>query len=229
MADRQRLLLVSPDIQDEKAPRRTAYASAADGYALSLSALPGYYAAAIAAPNSYVIDVLDSTTLVRVQTLPGHDIATSSLQTANNVGGTGQKCLVSSGKDGSIMSWDLRTNAPSIKCTPRVLSRRRVLTTHQLTAFASDQPRQEASAAVLRYHAGWNDCRGRYGSEHKNGGGVYCVLVGGVHLHGITWLNCNAGIRVNPRLRCGATTRRTRTTLRRCHSGLRGIQRRTAT
>ncbi|KJA14648.1 hypothetical protein HYPSUDRAFT_48952 [Hypholoma sublateritium FD-334 SS-4] len=117
MGDRQRLLLVSPDLQEEKAPRRTAYASVAEGYALSLSALPGYYAAAIAAPTSYVIDVLDSTTLVRVQTLPGHAIATSSLQTVNNLGGAGQKCLISSGKDGSIMTWDLRTNAHSIKLT----------------------------------------------------------------------------------------------------------------
>ena len=168
MDDRARLLLVSPDLQEERAPRRTAYASVADGYALYLSALPGYYAAAIAAPTSHPIDVLDSTTLVRVQTLTGHDIATSSLKTANNLGGSGQKCLVSSGKDGSIIAWDLRTNSHGIKCTLRVLSKNHVLTTHQLTASTSDQPWQETSSSILRYHAGWDDRCWRDGSEHRN-------------------------------------------------------------
>lgn len=146
--ERQRILLVSPNIQDEKSPRRAAYSSVTDGYALSLCALPGHYAAAIAAPSSYVIDVLDKTTLVRVQTLPGHDIGTTSLRTVNGLGGGAEKCLVSSGRDGSIMAWDLRANLHSIKSKGTFCSGcPNVLTTHK--DFGSDQFRQKASIALL--------------------------------------------------------------------------------
>ena len=116
MAERHKLLLVSPYIQDENSPKRSTRSSV-EGYALSLSALPGYYAAAIAAPTSSVIDVFDNTTLRTVQTLPGHDVLTTSLHTTDSLGGIVQKCLVSSGKDGSVMAWDLRSNAHSIKST----------------------------------------------------------------------------------------------------------------
>ncbi|KAF9475892.1 WD40 repeat-like protein, partial [Pholiota conissans] len=97
-------------------PKRSTRSSV-EGYALSLSALPGYYAAAIAAQTSSVIDVFDNTTLRTVQTLPGHDVLTTSLHTTDSLGGVVQKCLVSSGKDGSVMAWDLRSNAHSIKMT----------------------------------------------------------------------------------------------------------------
>ncbi|KAF8189687.1 WD40-repeat-containing domain protein [Pholiota molesta] len=114
MAERHKLLLVSPHLQDEQSPKRT---TDSDGYALSLSALPGYYAAAIAGTTTSMIDILDSTTLRTVQKLPGHTPVTTSLHTADTLGGVVQKCLVSSGKDGSIMAWDLRSNAHSIKMT----------------------------------------------------------------------------------------------------------------
>ncbi|KAF8966452.1 WD40-repeat-containing domain protein [Flammula alnicola] len=115
MAERHKLLLQSPQLQEEKLPRRSAKSSS-DCYILSIAALPAFYAASTSAPSN-VIDIFDKTTLQGVQTLPGHEVATTSLRAVDGLGGVVQKCLISSGKDGSIKAWDDRSNSHSIKMT----------------------------------------------------------------------------------------------------------------
>ena len=113
MTERHKLLLQSPQLQEENVPRLSANSSSGS-YVLSVTSLPSYYAAAASAPAN-VIDLFDKTTLKGVQTLPGHEIATTSLHTANNIAGINSKCLISSGKDGSVKIWDDRSNSHSIK------------------------------------------------------------------------------------------------------------------
>lgn len=114
MAERHRLLLESPHLQEEKLPRRSSKSSTNTGYILSITSLPAFYAASASSPFN-VIDLFDKNTLQGVQTLEGHEHATTSLHTAVNLGGIVQKCLISSGQDGSIKAWDERTNSHSIK------------------------------------------------------------------------------------------------------------------
>jgi len=55
--------------------------------------------------------------LLGVQTLPGHEIGTTSLRSVETIANISRPCLVSSGLDGSIKVWDERTNSYSIKMT----------------------------------------------------------------------------------------------------------------
>ena len=114
MAERHRLLLESPQLQEEIVPHLSANSSS-ESYILSITSLPSHYAASASAPTN-VIDLFDKTTLKGVKTLPGHEMATTSLHTVNNIAGVMNKCLISSGKDGSVKVWDDRTNSHSIKC-----------------------------------------------------------------------------------------------------------------
>lgn len=114
MAERHKLLLESPTLQEEKSPRRTAQSSTETGYILSITPLPTFYAVSTSTPFN-VIDIFDKGTLKGVQTLPGHEGGITSLQTAQNLGGVVKDCLISSGKDGSVKVWDERTNSHSIK------------------------------------------------------------------------------------------------------------------
>jgi WD40 repeat protein len=113
MAERDKLLLESPQLQEEEAPHLSANSSSGC-YVLSITSLPSHYAAATSAPAN-VIDLFDKTTLIGVQTLPGHESAITSLHTVDNVAGVSNECLISSGRDGSIKIWDNRTNSHSIK------------------------------------------------------------------------------------------------------------------
>ncbi|KAF8876287.1 WD40-repeat-containing domain protein [Gymnopilus junonius] len=114
MDERHRLLLESPHLQEEKSPRRSSKSSTSTGYILSITSLPACYAASTSSPFN-VIDLFDKNTLQGIQTLEGHKDATTSIRTAVNLGGVVQKCLISSGRDGSIKAWDERTNSHSIK------------------------------------------------------------------------------------------------------------------
>ena len=113
MAERHRLLLESPQLQEEKVPHLSANSSSGS-YVLFISSLPSYYAAVNSAPAN-VIDLFDKTTLRGVQTLPGHEFATTSLRSVDNVAGVSNECLISSGRDGSVKIWDNRSNSHSIK------------------------------------------------------------------------------------------------------------------
>ena len=113
MTERHKLLLESPQLQEEKAPQLSANSSSGC-YVISITSLPSHYAATASAPSN-VIDLFDKATLRGVQAFPGHEIATTSLHTVSNVAGVTNKCLISSGKDGSVKIWDDRSNSHSIK------------------------------------------------------------------------------------------------------------------
>ncbi|CAA7270746.1 unnamed protein product [Cyclocybe aegerita] len=115
MEERHRLLLTSPSLQEETAPLRSS-GSSSEAYILSITSLPSHYAASASAPSN-VIDIFDKRTLQGLQTLPGHEIATTSLLTVDKLGGIVNQCLVSAGKDGSVKAWDVRSNSHSIKMT----------------------------------------------------------------------------------------------------------------
>ena len=113
MADRHKLLLESPQLQEEEVPHLSVKSSSGS-YVLSITSLPSYYAAAASAPAN-VIDLFDKATLKGVQTLPGHEFSTTSLHNVDNLVGMSNECLISSGRDGSIKIWDNRSNLHSIK------------------------------------------------------------------------------------------------------------------
>ena len=113
MAEQHKLLLESPQLQEEEVPHLSANYSSGS-YVLSITSLLFYYAAATSAPAN-VIDLFDKTTLKRVQTLPGHEISTTSLHNVDNVAGVSNECLISSGRDGSIKIWDNRSKSHGIK------------------------------------------------------------------------------------------------------------------
>jgi WD40 repeat protein len=109
-----KLLLESPQLQEEDVPHLSANVSSGS-YVLSITSLPSYYAASTSAPAN-VIDLFDKTTLKHIQTLPGHEFATTSLHCVNNLAGVlPNECIISSGRDGSIKIWDNRSNLNSIK------------------------------------------------------------------------------------------------------------------
>lgn len=83
-------------------------------YVLSLASLPDHYAASASAPSN-TIDIFDKSTMQGIQTLSGHETATTSLLTVSTVAGLGVPSLVSSGRDGSVKVWDSRSNSHSIK------------------------------------------------------------------------------------------------------------------
>ncbi|KAJ3571676.1 hypothetical protein NP233_g3607 [Leucocoprinus birnbaumii] len=85
-----------------------------DAYVLSLANLPSSYAASASYPSNR-IDLLDKQSLRRIQTLPGHELATTSIRAVNNVVGMPSRALISSGKDGSVKIWDERTGSHAIK------------------------------------------------------------------------------------------------------------------
>ncbi|KAF8632031.1 hypothetical protein AX17_004974 [Amanita inopinata Kibby_2008] len=85
-------------------------------YVLSLVSLPGQYASSVSAPENK-IDILDKSTLKGVQTLPGHEVATTALRAVDGIGGGIKRSLISCGKDGKVILWDNRTNSYGITMT----------------------------------------------------------------------------------------------------------------
>lgn len=106
-------LHASPSFSTTSAPKKRASLSS-QAYVLSIAPLPTIYAASASAPSN-TIDLFDKTTLQGIQTLPGHEIGTSSLRAVDTIADISRPALVSSGLDGSIRVWDERTNAHSIK------------------------------------------------------------------------------------------------------------------
>ncbi|KAJ7873374.1 WD40-repeat-containing domain protein [Mycena olivaceomarginata] len=107
--------MLHPAFRPTSAPQKRASLSS-QAYVLSIAPLPTIYAASASAPSN-TIDLFDKTTLQGIQTLPGHEIGTSSLRAVDTIAGISRPALVSSGLDGSIRVWDERTNAHSIKMT----------------------------------------------------------------------------------------------------------------
>ncbi|KAJ6567269.1 WD40-repeat-containing domain protein [Mycena vulgaris] len=109
------VLLPSPAFSSTSTPIKSVSLSS-QAYVLSLAPLPQYYAASASAPSN-TIDLFDKATLLGTQTLPGHEIGTTSLRSVETIANVSRPSLVSSGMDGSIKVWDERTNSYSIKMT----------------------------------------------------------------------------------------------------------------
>jgi WD40 repeat protein len=113
MTERQKLLLESPHLQEEHYPKLSSKSSSGS-YVLQITSFTSHYAASASSPSN-VIDVFDKSSLRGIQTLSGHEKGTTSLHTAQGISGVIRESLVSSGKDGSVIVWDVRSNAHSIK------------------------------------------------------------------------------------------------------------------
>jgi len=115
MSERNKLLLQSPALLESTAPRLTSISSSS-AYILHIAPTLSHYAASASSPSN-TIGLFDKITLQGVQTLPGHEAAITSLKTVDNLGGGGvlRRCLVSSGRDGSVKVWDERAGSHSIK------------------------------------------------------------------------------------------------------------------
>lgn len=121
------VLLESPYLQSYSSPLRS-LRSSSQAYILSMASLPAHYAASASTPSN-TIDIFDKSTLQRIQTFPGHQVATTSLHRVENVVGIQNVSLMSSGKDGSVKVWDERSNSHSIKSMwIRILSHRSLTT-----------------------------------------------------------------------------------------------------
>ncbi|OJA12671.1 hypothetical protein AZE42_10141 [Rhizopogon vesiculosus] len=83
-------------------------------YVLALTSLGNYYVSSASSPSN-AIHLFDKSSLQRVQTLKGHDNATTALRTVKRVGGSDHHMLLSAGKDGCVIAWDERSGAPSMK------------------------------------------------------------------------------------------------------------------
>ncbi|KAF8351007.1 WD40 repeat-like protein [Amanita rubescens] len=103
---------IPPSFSTTSTPLRTSSLSE-QAYVLSIVSLQTQYAASTSAPTNK-IDIFDKSTLRRVQTLPGHEVATTALRSINR---NHKKFLMSSGKDGQVIVWDDRTNSIGISMT----------------------------------------------------------------------------------------------------------------
>ncbi|KAG6833587.1 hypothetical protein H0H87_004214 [Tephrocybe sp. NHM501043] len=105
-------LLEAPQFKSTQRPLKSTHLSS-QSYVLSIASLSSHYAASASAPAN-TIDIFDKTTLRGVETLSGHDVATTSLHAVDNVIGLSGRSLISSGRDGSVKIWDPRSNSHSI-------------------------------------------------------------------------------------------------------------------
>ncbi|KAF8690387.1 hypothetical protein AX14_002948 [Amanita brunnescens Koide BX004] len=106
---------LSPSFSTASKPLRLSSLSS-QAYVLSIVSLQAQYAASASAPANR-IDIFDKSTLRCVQTLPGHEVATTALRAVNRIGESHKISLMSSGKDGRICVWDERTNSHGISMT----------------------------------------------------------------------------------------------------------------
>ncbi|KAJ8585412.1 WD40 repeat-like protein [Rhizopogon salebrosus TDB-379] len=106
-------LLESPSFEAiSSAIKSTAHSDGS--YVLALTSLGNYYVSSASSPSN-AIHLFDKSFLQCVQTLRGHGNATTALRTVRGVGGSDRHMLLSAGKDGSVIGWDERSGAPSIK------------------------------------------------------------------------------------------------------------------
>lgn len=81
-------------------------------YVLALTSLGNYYVSSASAPSN-AIHLFDKSSLKCVQTLNGHQNATTTLRTIRSIGGSDRHTLLSAGKDGCVIAWDERSGAPA--------------------------------------------------------------------------------------------------------------------
>lgn len=106
-------LLESPSFETISSPIKSTTHS--DGsYVLALTSLGNYYVSAASAPSN-AIHLFDKSSLKCVQTLRGHQNATTALRTVSGIGGSDRHMLLSAGRDGCVVAWDERSGAPTIQ------------------------------------------------------------------------------------------------------------------
>jgi len=108
-------MLESSSLYEASGPQVSTFLGHGDAYVLSLANLPSAYAALASSP-SHRIDLLDKKSLRRIQTLPGHDLATTSIRVARSLAGFPNGALLSSGRDGSVKIWDDRSGSQVVRC-----------------------------------------------------------------------------------------------------------------
>jgi len=108
-------MLESSSLYEAPGPHISAFLDHGDAYVLSLANLPSAYVALASSP-SHRINLLDKRSLRRIQTLPGHDIATTSIRVVESLAGFRDGALLSSGRDGSIKVWDDRSGSQAMRC-----------------------------------------------------------------------------------------------------------------
>ncbi|KAG1811169.1 WD40 repeat-like protein [Suillus subaureus] len=91
-------------------------------YVLALTSLGNYYVSSASAPSN-AIHLFDKSFLKCVQTLKGHQNATTTLRTVRGIGGSDRHMLLSAGKDGCVIAWDERSGTPTIQMTTSGRSR----------------------------------------------------------------------------------------------------------
>ncbi|KAG2755716.1 WD40 repeat-like protein [Suillus brevipes Sb2] len=85
-------------------------------YVLALASLGNYYVSSASAPSN-AIHLFDKSSLKCVQTLKGHQNATTTLRTVRSIGGSDRHTILSAGKDGCVIAWDERSGAPATQMT----------------------------------------------------------------------------------------------------------------
>jgi WD40 repeat protein len=84
-------------------------------YVLSLSSLRDCIAAAASSPSD-AIHLLDNSNLQHISTLSGHHGGITAIRAVSVLGSsTGTDILLSSGQDGRVNAWDLRSNKIAIQ------------------------------------------------------------------------------------------------------------------
>ncbi|KIY45980.1 WD40 repeat-like protein [Fistulina hepatica ATCC 64428] len=109
------LLLEADDCREYTAPLHSASVPS-QSYVLSIATLSNHYVVSASAPIN-TIEVFDKTSLHPVQSLPGHDVAITSLKAVSSLVGLSGECIVSSGQDCAVKIWDGRSTSHCIKLT----------------------------------------------------------------------------------------------------------------
>lgn len=104
------LLLESPCLQREYSPTRSSIVSSGS-YVIHITSLENNYAATVSSPEN-AIKIFDKSTLRSTLSLSGHEHGTTSLRAAHDLS---RESLLSSGKDGCVIVWDVRSNTHAIK------------------------------------------------------------------------------------------------------------------
>lgn len=133
-------LIASPHLKTTTSPLKStsiSTISTGESYVLGLASLNGNYAAmssgsqsdssSSSAPSgskkktvngdisTCPIHIYAKQTLQKIQSLPGHEVASTFMRSVNSIAGLNGPTLVSSGKDGSVRAWDERSGSHGIK------------------------------------------------------------------------------------------------------------------
>jgi WD40 repeat protein len=158
-------LLESDSLSEQTTPLRSS-SLPGDAYVLAIASFGSYYAASASAP-SHRIFLFDKASLRTSQSFEGHQGGTTSLRAVDSVAGINKRGIISSGRDGVVRVWDVRTSAPAIEsaCSSGsgvpAQNKGVVLAAHNrhiMTSLSATQ-RRRPSSPFLRRVIRWLDSR----------------------------------------------------------------------